>query len=127
MYLVRIERTFSAAHSIVMGGIQEPVHGHNWKVEASFTGASLDSDGLLVDFHAIEGALAGIVGRFHNRNLNSTPPFDRINPTAELVAQYIAVQLAPSLPPGVRVHSVSVGEAPGCTATYMSPFAGGLA
>ena len=27
-------------------------------------------------------------------------------------------------PRGVRVRSVSVGEAPGCTATYSSPFAG---
>ncbi len=124
MYLVRIERTFSAAHAIVMGGIQEQVHGHNWRVEATLAGASLDSDGLLVDFHAVEGALDSIVGRFHNRNLNTTPPFDRINPTAELVAQFIAVQLGAAMPPGVRVRSVSVGEAPGCTAIYMCPFSG---
>ena len=127
MYLVRIERTFSAAHAIVMGGIQEEVHGHNWKVDATLAGPSLDSDGLLVDFHAVERALDGIVGRFHNRNLNAVPPFDRINPTAELVAQFIAVQLGASLPAGVRVQSVSVGEAPGCTATYLCPFPGGAA
>ena len=77
MYLVRIERTFSAAHSIVMGGVAEPVHGHNWRVEATFAGASLDADGLLVDFHAVEGALDAIVGRFHNRSLNAVAPFDR--------------------------------------------------
>jgi len=124
MYLVRIERTFSAAHSIVMGGVAEPVHGHNWRVEATFAGAGLDADGLLVDFHAVEGALDAIVGRFHNRSLNGVSPFDRINPTAELVAQYIAVQLGGAVPRGVRVHAVSVGEAPGCTATYMSPGAG---
>ena len=124
MYLVRIERTFSAAHAIVMGGIQEQVHGHNWRVEATLAGASLDSDGLLVDFHAVEGALDSIVGRFHNRNLNDTPPFDRVNPSAELVAQFIAVELAGFLPRGVFVQSVSVGEAPGCTATYLSPFRG---
>jgi hypothetical protein len=40
------------------------------------------------------------------------------------VAQYIAVQIIPTLPMGVRVQSVSVGEAPGCTATYINPFAG---
>ena len=124
MYLVRIERTFSAAHSIVMGGVPEPVHGHNWKVEATFAGSNLDADGLLVDFHAVERALDAIVGRFHNRSLNAVAPFDRVNPTAELVAQFIAVELAQSAPAGVRVHAVSVGEAPGCTATYMSPFAG---
>jgi len=40
------------------------------------------------------------------------------------VAQFIAVELAGFLPRGVHVQSVSVGEAPGCTATYLSPFQG---
>jgi 6-pyruvoyltetrahydropterin/6-carboxytetrahydropterin synthase len=124
MYLVRIERTFSAAHAIAMGGTQEELHGHDWRVEATVAGPSLDADGLLVDFHALERSLESIIGRFRNRNLNTTPPFDRVNPTAELVAQFIATQLAASLPAGVRVHAVSVGEAPGCTATYSSPFPG---
>ena len=124
MYLVRIERTFSAAHSIVMGGVAEPVHGHNWRVEATFAGAGLDADGLLVDFHAVEGALDAIVGRFHNRSLNAVAPFDRVNPTAELVAHHVASELAAAVPAGVRVHAVSVGEAPGCTATFLPAGAG---
>jgi len=124
MYLIRIERSFSAAHSLDLGGVREPIHGHNWAVAATLAGPSLDADGLLVYFHAVERALDGIVGRFHNRNLNDTPPFDRVNPSAELVAQFIAVELSGHLPRGVFVQSVSVGEAPGCTATYLSPFQG---
>ena len=124
MYLIRIERSFSAAHSLDIGGVREPIHGHNWAVNATLAGPSLDADGLLVDFHAMERALDGIIGRFHNRSLNDTPPFDHINPSAELVAQFIAVELAGHLPRGVVVQSVSVGEAPGCTATYLSPFQG---
>ena len=124
MYLIRIERSFSAAHSLDIGGVREPIHGHNWGVAATLAGPSLDADGLLVDFHAMERALDGIIGRFHNRSLNDTPPFDRVNPSAELVAQFIAVSLAGHLPRGVHVQSVSVGEAPGCTATYLSPFEG---
>lgn len=124
MYLIRIERSFSAAHSLDIGGVREPIHGHNWAVGATLAGPSLDADGLLVDFHAMERALDGIIGRFHNRSLNDTPPFDHINPSAELVAQFIAVELSGHLPRGVVVQSVSVGEAPGCTATYLSPFQG---
>ena len=124
MYLLRIERTFSAAHAIEIRGVREHVHGHNWRVEVTVAGPSLDADGLLVDFHDLERSLQAIVGRFDNHDLNRTPPFDRINPTAELVAQYVAVQIAPTLPVGVMVHSVAVGEAPGCTATYVNPFAG---
>jgi len=60
MYLLRIERTFSAAHAISMAGVQEEVHGHDWRVEATVAGASLDADGLLVDFHALERSLDGL-------------------------------------------------------------------
>ncbi|MCX5640159.1 MAG: 6-carboxytetrahydropterin synthase [Planctomycetota bacterium] len=124
MYLNQIERSFSAAHALEIRGVREAMHGHNWSVSVIIAGPSLDADGLLVDFHAVERTLDGIIGRFHNQNLNTTAPFDRINPSAELVAQYIAVQIVPSLPDGVRVQSVSIGEAPGCTATYINPFEG---
>ena len=124
MYTVRIERSFSAAHAIEIRGERETLHGHDWGVTAELAGESLDSDGLLVDFHDVEAALERVVGRFRNRNLNETAPFDRVNPTAELVAQYIAVQLAPAMPRGIHVRSVSVREAPGCVATYVSPFGG---
>lgn len=124
MYLNQIERSFSAAHALDIRGVREPIHGHNWSVRVVVAGPSLDPDGLLMDFHALERTLDGIIGRFHNQNLNTTPPFDLTNPSAELVAQYIAVQIVPSLPTGVRVQSVSIGEAPGCTATYINPFEG---
>jgi 6-pyruvoyltetrahydropterin/6-carboxytetrahydropterin synthase len=76
---------------------------------------------MLVDFHALEASLDRILGRFHNRNLNDTAPFDRVNPTAELVARHVADALAPELPAGVRLRAVSVREAPGCTATFAPP------
>jgi 6-pyruvoyltetrahydropterin/6-carboxytetrahydropterin synthase len=90
-------------------------------VVAEVAGPALDPDGMLVDFHAVEANLDRILGRLHNRNLNDTAPFDRVNPTAELVARHVAEALAPSLPGGVRLRAVSVREAPGCTATYAPP------
>jgi len=93
MYALTIERTFAAAHAIVIGGERERLHGHNWRVLATVEGESLDGEGLLVDFHALEGALGEIVGRFHNGSLNEVPPFTVLNPTAELVAKHIADEL----------------------------------
>ena len=119
MYLVRIERSFSAAHSLLLGGEREPVHGHDWDVEVTLAGRALDPDGLLLDFHAAERSLERILQPFRNRNLNDVPPFDRVNPSAELVARHVAACMAEGLPAGVGVHAVSVGEAPGCTATYL--------
>ncbi|RMH12546.1 MAG: 6-carboxytetrahydropterin synthase [Planctomycetota bacterium] len=121
MYEVTVQHTFSAAHAITLGGQAEPIHGHDWRVHVTLAGQSLDDDGLLCDFHAVEEALGAICQPFHNRSLNEITPFDRLNPTAELVARHIADRLALSKAlSSDRLHiaSVSVEEAPGCTATY---------
>lgn len=134
MYELTVESTFAAAHAIRIGTgspdgpTLEPLHGHNWHVTATIAGSKLDADGLLCDFHTVEGALREITGRFHNRNLNDLPPFAPVtggrgvNPTAELVARQIATELremvVAALEPAVRLVSVRVTEAPGCAATY---------
>lgn len=106
-----------------MGGIREPIHGHNWEVCVVIRAPRLDADGLVCDFHAVEKALAAIINRFHNRHLNEVEPFTTTNPTAELVARHIAVGLAAQLGPVLapqsgRIARVSVTEAPGCTAAF---------
>jgi len=123
VYELTIHTVFCAAHAIMLRGEREPVHGHNWRITAVVSGPTLDDDSLLVDFHALERALADIVRPFHNNDLNRTPPFDRTNPTAEMVARHIADSLASRLDAdarsrGVRVTGVSVTEAEGCVATY---------
>jgi 6-pyruvoyltetrahydropterin/6-carboxytetrahydropterin synthase len=122
MYEITVERTFCAAHAIVIRGQREPLHGHNWLVTASIAGDTLDEDGLLCDFHAVDRVLAEITEPFVNMNLNEVPPFNDVNPSAEHVARHIATELAArlknELAPGGRVRAVSVTEAPGCCATY---------
>ncbi len=123
MYRLTVEAEFAAAHAIVMRGEREPVHGHNWRVTVTVVGPTLDEDGLLCDFHAVEKALRSTTERFHNKNLNDIPPFDRTNPTAELVALHLAEAVEAGIPPadaarGVRLESVRVTEAPGCAAIY---------
>ena len=120
MYELTVERVFSAAHAIVMKGEREPLHGHDWRVRIAVAGERLNTDGLLCDFHLLEREVDRVVGAFRNRNLNETPPFDRINPTAEHVAKHIAESIKPSLPTGVSVRRVSVTEAPGCEATWLA-------
>jgi 6-pyruvoyltetrahydropterin/6-carboxytetrahydropterin synthase len=117
-FAIEIEHEFCAAHAIVIAGTREPVHGHNWRVRVTLAGDRLDADGLLCDFHAAEAELRRIVGPFVNANLNQTPPFDTINPTAERVAEHIATSMQRAMGPGVQVESVRVTEAPGCAAIW---------
>ena len=122
MFEIEVEAEFSAAHAIMIAGEREPLHGHNWHVVAKVAGEALDGEGLLCDFHTVEGMLRELTGRFHNRNLNEVSPFDRVNPTAELVAKHLGDELAGgldgALSPHAWVESVSVTEAAGCRATY---------
>ncbi|MAV54586.1 MAG: 6-carboxytetrahydropterin synthase QueD [Phycisphaerae bacterium] len=115
---LRIERTFSAAHAIVIQGEREPLHGHDWRVLVAARGPELDQEGLLCDFHAIEQQVDAIIKPFHNRNLNEIPPFDKRNPTAEAIAEHIHHALIKKMPQGATLHRVEIGEAPGCTAVY---------
>lgn len=118
MFELSLEARFSAAHALTMGLSREPLHGHDFHVTLIVAGETLDDDGLLCDFHTIKEALAGAVAPFNNTNLNETPPFNRLNPTAELVARHIALTLEPMMPPEVKIVSVRLTESPGCAATY---------
>ncbi len=122
MFELQVETLFVAAHAIVIRGQREPVHGHHWLVTATVAGPRLDGDGLLCDFHLVERRLREIVAPFQNRSLNDVPPFDRTNPTAELVAVHLGERLIAlledDLPEDVRVTSVRVTEAPGCAAIW---------
>ena len=122
---IQVTHEFCAAHSIVLLGKPEPIHGHNFRVTATIAGSSLDAEGLLCDFHLVEQTLTQICQPFTNANLNDTPPFDHLNPTAEHIARHIANELAAklddSLAPRARVQSVSITEAPNCLATYTRP------
>ena len=118
MYEITIEQTFAAAHSIRIRGEQEPVHGHNWHVTVVVASDTLDEDGLVCDFHDLEKQLDNIISPFHNRALNDVPPFDTVNPTAELVARHIGDEIVAWAPSPVRLVSVTVTEAPNCAATW---------
>ncbi|MFT3686955.1 MAG: 6-carboxytetrahydropterin synthase [Phycisphaerales bacterium] len=133
MYQLEIRNHFSAAHAITMGGVVEPLHGHDWHVTVVVEGKRLDDDGLLVDFHKLQSDLASIIGPFQNQNLNEVEPFSLgLNPTAEHVATHIWQSLSDRLatwsqnaskdsllpPCRLRIASVRVTEAVGCAATY---------
>ncbi|HMO86079.1 MAG TPA: 6-pyruvoyl tetrahydropterin synthase family protein [Lacipirellulaceae bacterium] len=130
-YSIRLAKerlTFSAAHFITYDGdVCEPLHGHNYHVEAVLEGP-LDENSYVVDFLAVRDALQAIVDQFDHRVLLPTghrtirvtrqgdevvaahgdrrwifPQGDCVlldvaNTTAELLARHIADQLRERLP-----------------------------
>src|SRR5271169_4972340 len=97
-WTVRCHATFEAAHHLMdyVGG-PEPAHGPY---------------DLSVDFVPTEAFVKELASRLHNRDLNTVPPFDRKNASAENVALWVAdeIRKAGVLKNGVRLEEVTVWE-----------------
>src|SRR5262245_57148448 len=121
MYEITVSKIFAASHAIRLpDGSLEPIHGHNWPLDVTVESAELDSIETVMDFHVLEKTIDGLIAKVHNRHLNEVAPFIgcKVNPTAERVAWWFGTEVAKTLPQGVTLIRVSVGEAPGCTATW---------
>ena len=90
MFEVSVEETFSAGHALrnYKGKCENP-HGHNYRVQVTFSGPDLDANGLLVDFVELKKVVHSVLDRLDHQWLNDFPPFDAINPSAENIAKYI--------------------------------------
>jgi 6-pyruvoyltetrahydropterin/6-carboxytetrahydropterin synthase len=89
MYEVQKSAEFSAAHTLRdYEGPCARNHGHNYRVEVVVRGEKLDPQRLLIDFADLDRILAPLVARLDHQNLNEIAPFDRVNPTAEAIAEW---------------------------------------
>ena len=121
MFEIEVGHRFPATHAVVVDGEMEDLHSHDWQVRVALAGSQLDSEHLLVDFHAVERSLEASVRPFSGGTMNGTPPFDRMLPTAERVAEFVGLQVCRGLPTGTVLRWVSVEEAPGCIARWYPP------
>ena len=118
---IAVQRRFRARHAVIIGGVEEELHEHDWHVQVEVSGA-LDDEGLLLDFHLLERVLDDVLRPFVDGCFNGTPPFDVINPSAECIARYtIETIVHEALPSSARSRiewgRATLEEAPGCHAT----------
>ncbi len=120
-FTIRCHATFEAAHHLrdYVGG-PEPVHGHSWKVEVALGTDVLGAYDLSVDFVPTERLVRELAARLHDRDVNTIPPFDVKNPTAENIALWVAAEVRASgrLPEGSRLEEVTVWEGPRNSVTW---------
>lgn len=107
---------FDAAHHLPdYPGDCAKVHGHTWKVEAVIGSEELPASGILIDFKVVKAIFAEILP--DHRNLNDIWR----NPTAENLAQELAVRMANELGrvrPDVRLLSFTVWESENAGARF---------
>lgn len=90
MYEVFKEMSFSGAHHLRnYHGKCEEVHGHNWLVRVYARADELDAQGMVVDFTELKKAMKEVLSALDHRDVNTVPPFDTMNPSAENLARFI--------------------------------------
>lgn len=115
-----MEASFAASHQLRgYKGEIEPLHGHNFRVEASVSSPGLDRLGLTMDFLELEARLREVLTPYDHRHLNDLPPFDEWNPSTENMARWFFEKLAEKLSSyDVELRRVRVWEAPSYSASY---------
>ena len=119
-YTICKEFDFAAAHFIPdHPGKCRNMHGHNYRVRVFVTAKALDPLGMVVDFSLIKAHLKEVAGRFDHQVINELPPFDQMNPTAELLSEHLFQGLAERLDDErVSVRRLEVWETPTSCAIY---------
>ena len=120
MYEVLIEKTFSSAHFLRnYHGKDEPLHGHNWRVQVRFSGSGLvRPEEYLIDFVLVQEILDRVIAKVDYKNINEIPPFDKRNPSAENIAHWIYEEFVKILPLP-RPSRVTVWETEQGAASYI--------
>ena len=121
-FTVRVEARFESAHFLrEYRGISEPLHGHSYKVEADLAarGGGIDSDAIAVDFVSAKRKLEQLAKSLDYACINDVPPFDRINPSAENIAEWFHRELSSAVADeDAIVTAVTIWEGPVNSVTF---------
>jgi 6-pyruvoyl-tetrahydropterin synthase len=105
MFSVTVSDHLMVAHSLrgeVFGPAQR-LHGATYLVDATFTRAGLDADGIVLDIGRAATALHGVLADLTYRNLDDEEAFAGVNTTTEVLAREIADRLV------ARLHGGGLG------------------
>jgi len=96
VFSVTVRDHMMIAHSLrgeVFGPAQR-LHGATYVVDATFRGADLDANGLVVDIGRAAEVLHAVVAELTYRNLDDEPGFADMNTSTEALARVVADRIA---------------------------------
>ncbi len=116
MYTLSVDKVISTAHQLRdYDGSCARIHGHNWKIRLEIQSKEIDDRGIAIDFTELDKKLLEVIGPFDHQLINSVPPFDKINPTAENLVRFVFNQLKDKFTGHLTLKKVSIWE----TEAYM--------
>jgi 6-pyruvoyltetrahydropterin/6-carboxytetrahydropterin synthase len=95
-------------------------HGHNYVIEAAVRGEPDPDSGYLIDMKDLKAIIhQTVVDDVDHHHLNIDVPWlEGVNPTAENLARLFFERIAPQLPEGVELASLTIHETERNSATY---------
>ncbi len=96
MFRVTVRDHIMIAHSLrgEVFGPAQGLHGATYVVDATFAGAQLDDDGILVDIGRATQELHAVLADLNYRNLDEDPSLAGRNSSTEVLAKLVADRLA---------------------------------
>ena len=120
MFTISKEFSFCASHQLM--GLPEDhpcsrIHGHNYVVIAEFQSSYLNDEGFILDYREMVPIKEYIDKELDHQHLNDVI---RINPTAELMAEYLFHEFQElfTISNASRLSAVIVKETPKTMARY---------
>jgi 6-pyruvoyltetrahydropterin/6-carboxytetrahydropterin synthase len=120
MFILSVRESFAAAHRIEMyHGKCEALHGHNFRVEASFEGEQVGPEGMLIDFGILKAMLRDVIADLDHKYLNDIAFFKERASSSEYLALYIYGRLTDlAVKERIAVKEVRVWESDNACAAY---------
>ncbi len=120
-FTLSVSCRLAASHVLPQCPPCDRLHGHTWTVRAYWRFDALDAHGMGANFRDLRRVLHERVHEpFDHVHLNDVPPFDRLPPTAENLAQEVWQRLCDAVDTGGRggLWRVEVWEGPESCVAY---------
>lgn len=124
MFELTIKSHFEAAHFLKnYQGKCENLHGHFWRVEATFGSQTINpQSGLAVDFIYLKKSLGDILEKIDHTFLNKNAFLKGANPSCENLAKFLFLRLKKEISnkfkKNIQLLRITVWESEDAGATY---------
>lgn len=121
MFSVTVRDHMMVAHSLPdpFFGPAQGLHGVTYVAEVTWYRPELDEHGVVIDIGAATEQLAKVIGELNYRNLDDLEVFAGMVTTTEVVARYVAHQIADAMDTApFAALEVTLHEHPDARATY---------
>ena len=99
MFTLAVQRSFEAWHHLIGGdwGEENEPHSHIYRLELLLEGNELNEHGYLLDLVEVDRKLDELLDFYREKDLNTLPDFDGMNPSLEHFARTLCTKLAQKL------------------------------